>query len=93
MESAYRQGVNFLIQGTAADVFKISIRRVNDLLKGMKSRVVIPIHDELIFYMHKDEIFLLPKIKAEMERFDFKVPLIAEVSWSPESWAEKRSLN
>lgn len=89
---AKRQGVNFLVQSTAADVFKIAIVRVYDLLKGKKSRVVNFVHDELQIQLHKTEMDLIPEIKKRMEDFDFLVPLLIDIEYSTTNWAEKRSL-
>ena len=90
---ACRQGANYLVQGTCADMFKLSICRVHQLLEGKKSKVVLNIHDELVFYIHRDELDLIPKIKATMEQFrKFKVPIVAEVSYSFENWAAKKKL-
>jgi DNA polymerase-1 len=92
VEHAQRQWRNYLIQGTAADLFKISLNRAHELTKGKKSKLVMPIHDEIIFYMHKSELDLLPKVKKSMEDFEFRVPIVAEVSYSETSWADKKEL-
>lgn len=89
---AQRQGTNFLIQGTAADVFKIAVVRVYDILKGTRSFMVNFVHDEIQAYIHKDELHLLNQMKAAMEDFDFIVPLVADFAWSKKNWAEKREL-
>lgn len=89
---AKRQGMNFMIQGTAADVFKIAVVRVADLLKDKKSRIVNFVHDEIQIYLHKSEMYLLPKIKELMEDFDFSVPLLADIEWSTTNWAAKKEL-
>ena len=88
--SAQRQGTNFIIQGTAADVFKIAAVRIHKILKGSKSRLVNFVHDEVQIYLHKDDLDLVHDIKAAMEDFDFKVPLIAEVTYSDTSWGKKK---
>ncbi len=89
---AERQGVNFLIQGTCADVFKIATVRVSDLLKDSKSYIVNVVHDELQIYLHKEEISLLKDIKRCMEDFDFKVPIVANFEASFTNWADKREI-
>lgn len=86
---AGRQGVNFLIQGTAADVFKIAVVRLFSRLKGMKSVIVNFVHDEVQMYIHKSELHILHELKRLMEDFDFSVPLISEFSWTEKSWADK----
>jgi len=88
-----RQAVNFLIQGTAADLFKVAMVRVGEILKGMKSRLVMVIHDEIVFYIHKSEIDVLSSIVKTMEDWHFDVPIIAEVSYATNSWAGKKPLH
>jgi len=94
IERCERQAVNYLIQGSCADLFKIAMVRVNEVLKKAqaRSRLVMPIHDEMVFYMHREEISLLSEIVKQMEDFHFKVPMTAEVSYSLTNWAEKKPL-
>jgi DNA polymerase-1 len=89
-----RQGVNYLIQGTCADLFKIALVRVYNLLKrdNCKSRIVAPIHDEIMFYYHTSELDLLKEIVANMEEFDFRVPIKVSLSYSRKNWNEKQEL-
>lgn len=89
---AQRQGVNFLIQGTAADLFKIAVVRVAKILEGKKSKLVNFVHDEIQLYMHKSELDLLPAIKRAMEDWKFAVPIIAEFSVADPSWGKKKGL-
>lgn len=89
---AQRQGVNFLIQGTAADLFKIAVVRVAKILEGKKSKLVNFVHDEIQLYMHKSELHLLPLIKKAMEDWKFTVPIIAEFSQADPSWGSKKGL-
>jgi len=53
-----RVAMNSPIQGTAADIIKIAMNRVNRKLKDkdMKSRLILQVHDELLVEAHKDEI-------------------------------------
>jgi DNA polymerase-1 len=93
VERALRQGVNYLIQGTCADLFKIAMVRVHTLLTKYRSRIIMPIHDEIAMYMHKEEIKeLLPLIVTEMEDFDFRVPIVVDLAWSNRNWNEKQEL-
>jgi DNA polymerase I-like protein with 3'-5' exonuclease and polymerase domains len=92
IERALRQAINYYIQGTAADLFKIAMVRISDLLQGTKSRVVMPIHDELIFYFHESDLHLLSQIVKDMEDFDFRVPITTTVSFAKTSWADKKEL-
>lgn len=87
-----RSGVNSVIQGSAADLFKESIIRIAEILKNTKSRMVNFVHDEIQFYIHREELHLVPLIKQAMEDFDLRVPLVAEVSVSTTNWADKKEL-
>jgi len=90
---AGRQGVNFLIQGDAADVFKTATVRVAELLRGKKSHIVNFVHDEIQIYMHKSEIPLLKEIKRQMEDFpQFTVPLLVDIQFSTTNWASKENI-
>lgn len=94
IERACRQGVNFLIQGEAADVFKTAAVRVKKIFQRekAKTRLVNFVHDELQFYWHRKEMHLLKEVKQEMENFNYKVPLVAEISYSKTDWADKKEL-
>jgi DNA polymerase-1 len=90
---AGRQGVNFLIQGDAADLFKTAAVRVHDLLDGKKSHIVNFVHDEIQLYMHKSELHLLADIKSQMEDFkQFSVPILVDVEYSSTNWAAKEGI-
>jgi DNA polymerase I-like protein with 3'-5' exonuclease and polymerase domains len=91
---AERQGTNFLIQGTAADLFKIAVVRVFELFQreATKSRIVNFVHDEIQSYIHREELFLLNKMRDLMEDFGFIVPITVDFGWSLGSWADKKEL-
>lgn len=94
-QRAFRQGVNFLIQGDAADLFKAAVVRVRGLLQDTdaRTRMVNFVHDEIQLYLHKQELHLLPLIKEAMEGFpQFRVPIRAEVEMSHGSWGDKKPL-
>lgn len=94
VERACRQGVNFLIQGEAADLFKTAAVRVNQIFRreNARSRLVNFVHDELQFYWHKSELHLLKEVKKTMEDFNYKVPIVAELSYSQTDWGAKKEL-
>ena len=91
-QKAKRQGVNFLVQGTAGDVFKIAVVRVANILKGSKSFIISFVHDEIQMYIHKQDIHLLNPIKKAMEDFNFRVPLTVEMDYSLTSWGAKKAI-
>jgi DNA polymerase-1 len=83
--------VNAPIQGTAADIIKLAMIRVDRRLSeaGLKSRMVLQIHDELLFDALEDEVDTLKKIVVEeMEQvIKLSVPLTVECS-AGKNWLE-----
>ena len=92
-ERGYRQAVNYVVQGSCADMFKIIMTRAARFLRGRKSKMVMNIHDELIFYVHMSEIDIVADLKHLFEDWNFRVPIIAEVNYSQVSWANKEGLD
>ncbi|MGX1025063.1 DNA polymerase I [Psychroflexus sp. MBR-150] len=80
---AERNAVNAPIQGSAADIIKVAMINIHKKLEEgqYKSKMLLQIHDELIFDIHKSELDeLQPLIKSEMESaYELKVPLDVEV--------------
>ena len=79
---AERNAVNAPIQGTAADIVKMAMIEIQrELKKNFKTKMLLQVHDELIFDAPKDEVEAVTKmIKEKMEAAaSFDVPLIAEV--------------
>lgn len=86
-----RIAMNSPIQGTAADIMKIAMIRVNDRIKreGLKSELLLQIHDELLVETHPDEIEVVRNILRE-EMYgvlSLLVPLEVEVEQG-ENWNE-----
>lgn len=84
---------NYLIQGSAADIIKLVIIRVDEYLRknGYKTRLQGCIHDELAICVAEGEHDIIYKIKKLMETtVKTYVPLVAEISISKTNWAEKR---
>ena len=88
-----RVAMNSPIQGTAADIIKIAMIRVNERLhkENMKSSLILQIHDELLIETHKDEIEQVKQILVEemMHAADLKVPLSVSVSVG-DTWYEAK---
>lgn len=80
---AERTAINMPIQGTAADLIKIAMINVeNRLLKeNFKSRMLLQVHDELVFEIHEDELETVPGIVKELMESAMKldVPLKVEM--------------
>ena len=67
-EFAKRAACNAPIQGSAADIIKIIMTKIDKLLENYDSKLVLQIHDELIFKINKNELEeLKTKIKDIME--------------------------
>ncbi len=53
--AAERNAINTPIQGSAADMIKLAMLRVADVLRGRRTRLIMQVHDELLFDLHRDE--------------------------------------
>ncbi len=88
---AERNAINAPIQGSAADIIKVAMIRVFNKMKerGLTSRLLLQVHDELVFDVHKSEIEVMQLlVKEEMENaVEFGVPLTVEVN-KGENWLE-----
>jgi len=88
-----RVAMNAPIQGTAADIIKIAMVRVNQQLKerNMRSRLILQIHDELLIEAHKEEIDEVSKIMLEemQNAAELSVPLLVEVK-EGKNWFEAK---
>ena len=82
----------FYQHNSCADMFKMTMSRLNKYLADKKSEMVINIHDEVIFYWHKDEIDKVIEVKEIFEDWNFRVPIVAEVQYSETSWGEKKEI-
>lgn len=85
-----RAAMNTPIQGSAADIINIAMIRIHDeLARGFKSRMILQVHDELLFDVPEDEIEAVSRIvKSEMEgAWELKVPVIVEMG-TGKNWAE-----
>jgi DNA polymerase-1 len=78
---AERTAVNSPIQGTAADLIKLAMVRIDKALEGMHARLLLQVHDELVLEAPGGEVEQVGKIvKTEMEQVQaLAVPLIVEV--------------
>lgn len=93
MESqmAERMAVNTPVQGSAADLIKIAMiriqKRIND--ENLPLRMMLQVHDELVFECPKDQVEeLSAMVKSEMEgAMELKVPLVASVGFG-KNWLE-----
>lgn len=98
--AAERMAINMPIQGTAADLMKLAMIEAQRELGKMKenktgkiARMILQVHDELVFEIRKDEVQAVSqKIKEIMENvYKLKVPVKAEVK-TGKNWGEMRLL-
>lgn len=91
----YYKAGNYLVQGSCADMVKTVELKVDALLKGTKSAFVLPVHDEIIVRIHKDEKHLVKQIKAIMDDVPEVpwVPMICEVEKTSTNWADKEEVD
>lgn len=89
--AAERNAINAPIQGSAADIIKIAMIQIHKLLEegNYKTKMLLQVHDELVFDMHKEERdTLAPLIKKEMENaFKLSVPLIVDMGYG-DNWLQ-----
>ncbi len=80
---AEREAINMPIQGTASDIVKISMLKVDDALRreGLKTKMIMQVHDELLLESPNDEVEKAMEIvKREMENaVKLDVPLTVEI--------------
>ena len=88
-----RQALNAPIQGTAADIIKLAMIKVDAGLRaaGLGARMVLTVHDELIFEVPDRELdATVEAVRSLMEQaFPMRVPLRVDVSTGP-NWAEAK---
>ena len=87
---------NALIQGCAADYMKHKLVLIYKFLMahGYKTRMINVVHDEVVFEVHKSELFLIPKLRWLLSDFEnFRVPITAGVDRGNPSWGEKEEVN
>jgi DNA polymerase-1 len=86
-----RVAINMPIQGTAADMIKLAMIKTHNELKkrNTKTKMVLQVHDELLFDAHKDEVKeLTPLIKDWMENaLPIEVPILVETG-TGDNWLD-----
>jgi len=86
-----RMALNAPIQGSAADVFKLGMLRVDDALRasGLDCHTLLTVHDELVFEVSEAQVQEASAlVRTQMEgAYDLSVPLRADIGWGP-NWAE-----
>ena len=88
---AERNAINAPIQGSAADIIKVAMIRIYERFKaeGIRSKMILQVHDELNFSVFPDEKERVEHIVLEemQNAYQLKVPLIADCGWG-DNWLE-----
>ena len=88
---AERNAVNAPIQGSAADIIKVAMVRVDKALKaaGLKSRMIMQVHDELVFDVLLEEVEAVRELVEDsmVQAVEISVPLVVDMS-TGKDWLE-----
>lgn len=95
--SKYYKAYNYMIQGGCADLLKNKEIKVHNYIKrnNLKSKMLLPVHDELQIQVVDGEEWIIPQIKAILDNNDEYIgtlPMICDVEISRTSWADKEEL-
>jgi DNA polymerase-1 len=90
-EFAERIAINTPIQGTAADLIKVAMIRIHAALAEMRSRMILQVHDELVFDVAPSELQSVTElVRREMEEaLPLSVPLKVDIGTGP-NWLEAK---
>ena len=88
---AERMAMNTPIQGSAADIIKIAMINAEKNLRGLESRIILQVHDELVIETKENELAQVEKIvRAAMENVaNLKVPLVVDCHYG-KNWSEAK---
>jgi DNA polymerase-1 len=88
---AERTAVNTPLQGTAADLIKLAMIRIQKLLEGRQAKMLLQVHDELVFEAPSEEVEEIARmVKREMESVTaLEVPLLVDVGTGP-NWRDAK---
>jgi len=90
-----REAINAPVQGTAADIMKIAMLKIPPALKaaGLKARMLLQVHDELVFECPKDEVKETARVVQETmtNAYPLSIPLSTEARYGA-NWGEMKSI-
>jgi DNA polymerase-1 len=88
---AERNAINAPVQGSSADMIKIAMIRIFDAMKkqNLKSKMILQVHDELVFDAHKNELDTLkPLVEEGMKNaIKLNVPVVVDMN-TGNNWLE-----
>lgn len=84
--------LNYLVQGTGADVVRQALIKCDALLQGTSSRIMMQVHDEIVFSIHKNDLHLIEPLNKIM-REEYKpvytdIKLTVGIDYSTKSWSK-----
>jgi DNA polymerase-1 len=84
-----RMALNAPIQGSAADIMKLAMIRVDEAVEALPATMVLTVHDELVLEVERDQVAEVAEvIRKQMEAaYELSVPLRVDVGWG-QNWAE-----
>ncbi len=89
--SAERMAINMPIQGTSADIIKLAMIRIHAEMKkrALKSRMILQVHDDLVFEVPEAEIDIIKKMVSEImpDAMKLSVPLTVDIKTGT-NWGE-----
>jgi DNA polymerase-1 len=88
---AERNAINAPIQGSAADIIKVAMVNLHDELnkRKMRSRMILQVHDELVFDVHVSEEMRMQTLVKEAMENAIKLVVPMEVEWKiAPNWLE-----
>jgi DNA polymerase-1 len=88
-----RNAQNSPLQGSAADLIKVAMTRIHHAIRdaGLRSRMVLQVHDELVFEVPPDELeLMMDLVRSRMENVvELRVPLVVDLGVGP-NWLEAK---
>ncbi len=88
-----RTATNSPVQGSAADLIKIAMRKIHDALRegGLRTRMLLQVHDELVFEAPEDEVDAASALVLDhmQHAVELKVPLVVDVG-TGKNWLEAK---
>lgn len=95
-EGAERMAINAPVQGTSADIIKVAMIRIYNEMRrqAMRSRMLLQIHDELLFESPDDELVQLSEVVRKLmpAAVELRVPLKVDLKAGP-NWADMKPLS
>jgi len=89
---AERQAINAPLQGGSADLIKLAMLRVAEILDGKRTRMLLQVHDELLFEWDPKETALVEQLREAMEAaLNLDVPIVVDAKAGP-NWLEMKAV-